>query len=133
MMQGVTPMTDSVVDRLLRATNKDTGLGMSDMQIAANLNTIIAGALAVDIQRRDPAAQLVAIVLTGALLPPTLTPPHSAACSWVRDDQQRPCVCHLQPGQAPAGRGAAAAGARRVWQAQGAVGRGAHDARAKNA
>lgn len=43
-LQGVTPAPNSVIDMLLRATNKETGRGLSDVQIAAQANTLIAGA-----------------------------------------------------------------------------------------
>lgn len=41
--QGVTPAPNSVIDLLMRATNKETGQGLTDVQIAAQANTLIAG------------------------------------------------------------------------------------------
>lgn len=43
ILQGVTPAPNSVLDMLLRATNKETGRGLTDVQIAAQSNTLIAG------------------------------------------------------------------------------------------
>ena len=40
----MTPAPNSVIDMLLRATNKETGRGLSDVQIAAQANTLSAGA-----------------------------------------------------------------------------------------
>lgn len=40
--KGVTPAPNSAIDRLLRATNKETGRGLTDVQIAAQANTLIA-------------------------------------------------------------------------------------------
>ncbi|KAL4451808.1 hypothetical protein ABPG75_007470 [Micractinium tetrahymenae] len=40
--KGVTPAPNSVIDMLLRATNKETGQGLTDVQIAAQANTLIA-------------------------------------------------------------------------------------------
>lgn len=42
-VQGVTPTPNSAIDMLMRATNKDTGRGLMDVQIAAQSNTLIAG------------------------------------------------------------------------------------------
>lgn len=39
----MTPTPNSVIDMLLRATNKETGRGLTDVQIAAQANTLIAG------------------------------------------------------------------------------------------
>lgn len=36
-VQGVMPASNSVIDMLLRATNKETGEGLSDMQVAAQV------------------------------------------------------------------------------------------------
>lgn len=38
----MTPAPNSVLDMLLRATNKDTGQGLTDVQVAAQSNTLIA-------------------------------------------------------------------------------------------
>jgi cytochrome P450 len=40
--KGVTPAPNSVLDMLMRATNKETGRGLLDVQIAAQSNTLIA-------------------------------------------------------------------------------------------
>ncbi|KAL4419504.1 hypothetical protein ABPG77_002290 [Micractinium sp. CCAP 211/92] len=40
--RGVTPAPNSVIDLLMRATNKETGQGLTDVQIAAQANTLIA-------------------------------------------------------------------------------------------
>ncbi|KAI7837525.1 hypothetical protein COHA_008661 [Chlorella ohadii] len=40
--KGVTPAPNSVLDMLMRATNKETGRGLTDVQIAAQSNTLIA-------------------------------------------------------------------------------------------
>ena len=42
-LQDVTPAPNSVIDMLLRATNKETGQGLKEVQIAAQCNTLIAG------------------------------------------------------------------------------------------
>jgi hypothetical protein len=43
-LQGVTPAPNSAIDMLLRATNKETGKGLKPVQVAAQCNTLIAGA-----------------------------------------------------------------------------------------
>lgn len=40
--KGSTPAPNSVLDMLMRATNKETGRGLTDVQIAAQCNTLIA-------------------------------------------------------------------------------------------
>ena len=40
--RGVTPAPNSVIDRLMRATNKETGGGLTDVQIASQCSTLLA-------------------------------------------------------------------------------------------
>jgi hypothetical protein len=123
--QDVTPAPNSVIDLLLRAKNKETGQGLTDVQIAAQCNTIIAGKAA-----RGGAPQGTALPKgtaqdsTQGLL---VTPPchdlpllPGRACSRLRDVCQRAVICHLLPGHPPRSRGSTAGRDRRVWRRQGA-------------
>ena len=40
--RGVTPAPNSVINMLMRATNKETGGGLTDMQVASQCNTLLA-------------------------------------------------------------------------------------------
>ncbi len=42
LLQGVVPSENSLISLLLRATNKETGRGLTDKQIAAQVNTFMA-------------------------------------------------------------------------------------------
>jgi hypothetical protein len=72
--QDVTPAPNSVIDLLLRATNKETGRGLTDVQIAAQCNTLIAGKAARGGALRGAACSTAqhSTAQQGLLVPPPL-------------------------------------------------------------
>ena len=136
--QDAVPAAGSVLDMLLRAINKETGHGLTDVQIASQANTLIAGAAAAPgtpacmhplagpgQQRAGQSGRhrVPCEVLHMALPPPLLNTSTPRPCkrpssvrSRLRDVSQRAGVCCVLPSHSPRGRGPSCGRDKRLWR-----------------